>query len=69
MREHSLLSEEPLITRAVQLLMREMGSIETTRFLTMAPNLRIESVKRHQQWQQNLEPEAFFDQVFNPTGL
>jgi hypothetical protein len=58
------LSEEELVERALQALFKALGPIETMRFLTLPRKQRLESVERHRQWQTNLKPEPFFDQVF-----
>jgi hypothetical protein len=58
------LTEEELIKQGIEALMKALGPIETARFLAMPRARRIESVKRHRQWQTTLEREAFFDQVF-----
>lgn len=67
MTAHQLMKEDQLVDKAVQILMREMGNVETSRFLALAQSQRIESLQRHQQWQQQLEKEPFFDQVFTET--
>ena len=58
------LPEEELIERGLEALMEALGPIEAVRFLTLPQPKRLESVKRHQLWQQTLTPETFFDQVF-----
>lgn len=56
--------EEQLITKAVEVLIKELGLVEATRFLTSPKKKRMESVKRHQQWQAQLQQGEFFDRVF-----
>ena len=56
--------EERLITRAVDVLVKELGPVEAGRFLSLSKKKRIESVKRHRKWQAKLKPEIFFDRVF-----
>jgi hypothetical protein len=56
--------EEQLITKAVDVLVRELGPVEASRFLTLPRKKRVESVKRHRQWQAQLQQEEFFDRVF-----
>ena len=56
--------EEDLIERGLEALMQALGPVETMRFLTLSQSKRLESVKRHQQWQATLNQEEFFDQVF-----
>lgn len=58
------LSEEELIRRAMSALLKELGPVETNRFLTLPQKKRIDSVKRHRQWQKGLDKEAFFYKVF-----
>jgi len=47
--------------------MKELGPIEASRFLTLPKKKRLESVKRHRQWQARLQKEEFFGRVFS-TG-
>ena len=56
--------EERLITKAVDVLVKELGPVEATRFLALPKKKRIESVKRHRQWQAQLQREGFFDRIF-----
>ena len=60
------LSEDELIQNGLEALMKALGPIETTRFLTLPPP-RIESVQRHRRWQATLDQEAFFKQVFGAS--
>jgi hypothetical protein len=57
--------EEELITKAVDVLVKELGPVEASRFLALPKKKRIESVKRHRQWQAQLQPAEFFDRVFD----
>ena len=56
--------EEQLITKAVDVLVKELGPVEAGRFLTLPRKKRVESVKRHRQWQVQLQKAEFFDRVF-----
>ena len=56
--------EEQLITKAVDVLIKELGPVEASRFLALPKKKRTESVKRHRQWQAQLQQEEFFDRVF-----
>ena len=56
--------EEQLITKAIEALMKELGPVEASRFLSLPKKKRMESVKRHRQWQAQLQEEEFFDRVF-----
>lgn len=66
MKTVQYLPEEDLIERGLDALMQALGPIETMRFLTLSQSKRLESVKRHQQWQATLNQQEFFDQVFGP---
>jgi hypothetical protein len=65
MNEHVVMSEELLIKKAVQVLMREFGSVEASRFLSISQAKREDSLKHHRAWQNNLDKETFFDDVFS----
>lgn len=60
------LPEDELVQRGLDALMKALGPIETTRFLTLSRGPHLESVKRHRQWQAALDQPLFFDQVFGP---
>jgi len=62
------MDEEQLITKAVDVLVKELGPVEASRFLALPRKKRMESVKRHRQWQAQLQPEEFFDRVFGARG-
>jgi hypothetical protein len=56
--------EEQLIAKAVAVLVKELGPVEASRFLALPKKKRMESVRRHRQWQAQLQQEEFFDRVF-----
>ncbi|MCA9960485.1 MAG: hypothetical protein KC443_15700 [Anaerolineales bacterium] len=62
------LPEDQLIQRALEALMNELGPMETTRFLSLAQEERVESVLRHREWQNSLDKNAFFEQVFGQNA-
>ena len=64
MTEHAYLREEEVIRRAVEALVRALGPIEAARFLTLPRRSRLDSVARHRQWQDSLDKERFFAEVF-----
>jgi len=65
MKPTTLISEEQLITRAVEVLIDRLGAVEASRFLALASSEQGESVKRHRLWQAQLDKERFFDRVFS----
>lgn len=60
------LTEDQLVQKALTALMDSLGPVETTRFLALAREERVESVLRHQRWQESLERKSFLDEVFGP---
>ena len=64
MTTHTYLPEDEMIQRAMKALIAALGPVEATRFLTLPHRHRLEAVRRHQQWQDSLDPQQFFDQVF-----
>jgi hypothetical protein len=65
MNEHIMMNEEQLIKKAVQVLVREFGSVDASRFLSIPQNKREDSLEQHQTWQNSLNKEAFFDDIFS----
>jgi hypothetical protein len=64
MTEHTYLRQDEVVRRAVEALVRELGPVEAMRFLSMGQTRIYDSVGRHRQWQENLDIDRFFDQVF-----
>ena len=64
MSEHVYLQEDEVIQRAVNALVEALGPVEAARFLTMPRQRRLDSVTRHHHWQDSLDKDRFFDQVF-----
>lgn len=64
MSEHTYLVEDEMIRRAIEALLRDLGPVETTRFLTLPQRRKIDSVTRHRRWQEGLDRDRFFDRVF-----
>ncbi len=61
------MDEEKVIKRGIGALIRELGPIEAIRFINIHRQKRLESVKRHRQWQQTLDKDEFFNQVFGAS--
>ena len=56
--------EEQLIKQAVTTLFKNLGPVETYRFLSMPSKKRMDSVERHRLWQDGLDKEIFFNEIF-----
>jgi hypothetical protein len=58
------MDEEEMVKKAVKALIGAVGPIEANRFISMPRKKRIESVKRHREWQRRLDKDEFFAKVF-----
>ena len=58
------MDEEEMVKKAVKALIGAVGPIEANRFISMPRRKRIESVKRHREWQGRLDKDEFFGKVF-----
>jgi hypothetical protein len=56
--------DDDLMKKGIEILFRELGNVDAIRFLSIPRQNRVESVKRHKDWQQSLNKDAFFDEVF-----
>jgi hypothetical protein len=65
MRRAKYIDEEIVIRKATEVLIKELGPVEAIRFINMPKKKRLESVKRHREWQQLLNKDRFFDEVFS----
>jgi len=63
-KQGQYIKDEKLLKQGVDILMEKLGPIETSRFLSFPPQKRIESVKRHQKWQSELDKNKFLDGLF-----
>ena len=58
------MEEEKIIKKAMDVLIKELGPVEAIRFLTLPKIKRMESIKRHRNWQKMLNKDKFFDEIF-----
>jgi hypothetical protein len=63
MKSVALLEEDALVLKSVRLLMKNLGPIDTQRFLSLSPRKRMNAVRRHRLWQQGLKKDEFFARV------
>ena len=64
MNPEKYMDEAVVIKKAMGILIKELGPVEAIRFVTTPKIKRIESVKRHREWQKILDKDRFFDEVF-----
>ena len=58
------MNEDTLIRKSIEVLMEKIGPVEAIRFINIPRKKRIESVRRHRQWQKMLDKNKFFDEIF-----
>jgi hypothetical protein len=58
------MEEERVIRKGIEVLMKELGPVEAIRFINMPRKKRLESVRRHREWQKLLDKDRFFKEVF-----
>jgi hypothetical protein len=64
MRVVKYMDEDTLIRKSIEVLMEKIGPVETIRFINIPRKRKLESVRRHKEWQKMLDKEKFFDEVF-----
>jgi hypothetical protein len=64
MRTEKYMDEEIVIKRGVKVLIKELGPVEALRFMNLPRKKRMESVRRHREWQKLLNKNRFLDEVF-----
>jgi len=63
-KSQKYMDEEAVIEKAVKVLMKELGPVETIRFINLPKRKRLESVRRHREWQKTLNKDGFFNEIF-----
>ena len=58
------MDEEVVIRKAMEALIKELGPVEAIRFINLPKRKRLESVKRHREWQKTLNKDGFFTEIF-----
>ena len=56
--------DNDLMKKGIEILFRELGNVDAIRFLSIPRAKRVESVKRHRNWQKTLNKDTFFDEIF-----
>ncbi len=69
MKDIKYIEEENLVKKATELLLKELGPLEAIRFLTLPRQKRMNSLKRHREWQKRLDKDLFFNTVFSETDF
>ena len=69
MKATKYLTEEDNLKKGIEVLLKELGPVETTRFLNIPQKKRMESVKRHREWQKSLNKDDFFRNIFSSKSV
>jgi transposase-like protein len=64
MKALKYLKEEDILKKGIDILMKELGPVETARFINIPRPKRIETIKRHREWQKTLNKEDFLKEIF-----
>ena len=64
MKSVKYMDEEMVIKKAMKVLIRELGPVEAIRFINIPKKRRIDSIRRHREWQKLLDKARFVDEVF-----
>jgi len=60
MKLTKIVPDNDLVKKGIEILFRELGNVDAIRFLTIPREKRVESVKRHRDWQQTLDEDRFW---------
>lgn len=64
MKTVKYMDEEVVIKKAMDALIKELGPVEAIRFINIPKKKRMDSIRRHKEWQKLLDKTKFFDKVF-----
>ena len=64
MKVTKTVTDNDLMKKGIEILFRELGNVDAIRSLSILREKRVESVKRHRAWQQTLNKDTFFDEIF-----
>ncbi|MDI6736433.1 MAG: hypothetical protein QME42_09645 [bacterium] len=64
MKQGQFINEDRLFEQAIGVLMEKLGPVETNRFLSLPSKEKMESVRRHWEWQSTLDKDSFFNETF-----
>jgi hypothetical protein len=65
MKEIKYQGDEEILIKGINILLKKLGPVETTRFLNIPRKKRLESIKRHREWQKTLNKENFLKELFS----
>ncbi len=63
MKNTRYMEKNKMVRRGIKALYRELGPVEAQRFISMTGSAKIDSVKKHREWQDTQEPEKLLKKV------
>ncbi|MBI5181009.1 MAG: hypothetical protein HZA05_06365 [Nitrospirae bacterium] len=64
MKTVKYMDEDIVIKKALDALIKALGPVEAIRFINIPKKKRMDSIRRHKEWQKLLNKTKFFDEVF-----
>jgi len=68
MKALKYMDEDTVVKKGIEVLIKELGPVDTVRFINLPKERRLESVKRHRLWQKSLNKENFIIELFKEQG-
>ncbi len=62
----TMMPDKELIKKVTEILFRELGYTDAIRFLSLPKEQKMESVERHRNWQNTLDKDKFYNDIFTP---
>jgi len=69
MKPERYVDDDLIVKKGISILLDQLGPVETDRFIALARTNRMESVKRHRQWQKGLVKESFLQEILREKEL
>jgi hypothetical protein len=60
----TMMPDKELIKKVTEILFRELGYTDAIRFLSLPKEKKMESVERHRNWQNTLDNDKFYNDIF-----
>jgi HD superfamily phosphodiesterase len=64
MKTEKYMDKNEIARKGVQVLLKELGPIETRRFIELSRVTHEDSIRRHRKWQKSLDTEKFLKEIF-----
>ena len=63
-----MMPDKELIKKVTEILFRELGYTDAIRLLSLPKEQKMESVERHRNWQNTLDIDKFYNDIFTPDN-